>query len=72
MLKGNIAICNAAYAFSWGSCDTIELHDGKKYVWERTDVSEISVNMATTEVSIDGSVLPHNLNIEDIHFSKKA
>lgn len=69
MQKGNIAICNAAYAFSWTACDTVELHDGNKYIWERTN---ISINMVTNECCLDGNVLPHKLNIKDIQFSKKA
>ena len=41
----------------------------ERNVWQRSDIVEMSVNMATNEVSIDGDVLPHSLNIEDIHFS---
>lgn len=65
MLKGNAAVCNGAFHFSWNNCDEVVLHDGRKYMWRTSDNVEIKVVMGPDieRVTLDGS---HQLKCQHV------
>lgn len=58
MLRGNTAICNGSFSFSWDYVDQIELHNGSKYNWSPCGRQDIHVVIGPdiSNIIIDGGM----------------